>query len=333
MNINSLIKKKSLKSSNPLVSVLIPAYNHENYVQETINSIINQTYQNIELIICDDGSKDSTWNKIKELEEKCKKRFTNVYFETKENEGTCKTLNKMIGKSNGEYIYIIASDDISKPLAIEKEVNFLENNPKYALCVGNNEFVDSNSCVTYWNKDREITNNKKSAKYKTFADFFQKMKGFKFTSKLFGTYESIYCNNYIPNGYLIRKSIFEKTGLFTTEAPLEDYYLMLQISKYSKMKYLNEILFSYRMHNTNTIKNNKKMEMITLKTLEFELKLLENSNISMFNNDVNETYLKGGFCHKKGIPFIFEIIKRKKYDIKTKQFKAKKYFKIFGINF
>ena len=92
------------------------------------------------------------------------------------------------------------------------------------------------------------------------------MKGFKFTSKLFGTYESIYCNNYIPNGYLIRKSIFEKTGLFTTEAPLEDYYLMLQISKYSKMKYLNEILFSYRMHNTNTIKNNKKMEMITLKT-------------------------------------------------------------------
>ena len=73
MNINSLIKKKSLKSSNPLVSVLIPAYNHENYVQETINSIINQTYQNIELIIYDDGSKDSTWNKTKQF--KAKKYF------------------------------------------------------------------------------------------------------------------------------------------------------------------------------------------------------------------------------------------------------------------
>ena len=72
MNINSLIKK-SLKSSNPLVSVLIPAYNHEKYVQETINSIINQTYQNIELIIYDDGSKDSTCNKTKQF--KAKKYF------------------------------------------------------------------------------------------------------------------------------------------------------------------------------------------------------------------------------------------------------------------
>ena len=128
MNINSLIKKKSLKSSNPLVSVLIPAYNHENYVQETINSIIDQTYQNIELIIYDDGSKDSTWNKIKELEEKCKKRFTNVYFETKENEGTCKTMNKLLDLAKGEYVIVVASDDMIKPNMIEKEVDFLSKN-------------------------------------------------------------------------------------------------------------------------------------------------------------------------------------------------------------
>ena len=54
-----------------LVSVLIPAYDHEKYVQETIKSIINQTYQNIELIIVDDGSKDSTWQKIQEMREEC----------------------------------------------------------------------------------------------------------------------------------------------------------------------------------------------------------------------------------------------------------------------
>lgn len=68
-----------------LVSVLIPAYNHEKYVQGAIKSIINQTYQNIELIIVDDGSKGSTWQKIQELKEECEKRFVRVHFETKQN--------------------------------------------------------------------------------------------------------------------------------------------------------------------------------------------------------------------------------------------------------
>ena len=58
-----------------LISVLIPAYNHENYIQDTIDSVIRQTYNNIELIILDDGSSDNTLAKIKEYESKCQKRF------------------------------------------------------------------------------------------------------------------------------------------------------------------------------------------------------------------------------------------------------------------
>ena len=82
-----------------LVSVLIPAYNHEQYVQLTIRSIIEQTYQNIELIVIDDGSKDSTWEKISELKSECEKRFRRVDFSTQENSGTCKTLNRLDRKS------------------------------------------------------------------------------------------------------------------------------------------------------------------------------------------------------------------------------------------
>ena len=81
--------------SNPLVSVIIPAYNHEKYIQETIKSIINQTYYHIELIIINDGSKDTTWKKIQEMELECKNRFVTVYFATQENAGTCVTLNKL----------------------------------------------------------------------------------------------------------------------------------------------------------------------------------------------------------------------------------------------
>ena len=72
-----------MPSSEQLVSVIIPAYNHERFVQQTIRSIIGQSYKNIELIIIDDGSTDSTWLKINELKKECEERFSRVVFKTK----------------------------------------------------------------------------------------------------------------------------------------------------------------------------------------------------------------------------------------------------------
>ncbi len=258
----------------PLVSVLISAYNHEMYVQETIKSLISQAYQNIELIVFDDGSSDSTWKKIQELEDDCKKRFVNTYFVTKANEGTCVTINKMLDISAGKYVYMIASDDKAKPEAIQKEVYFLEKNPEYALVVGNNEFIDSSGNLCYWGKNKNIVYDREKAKYKTFGEYLQKVKRISFTSKNFGLYETLYWGNYIPNGYLIRKTILNEIGPFTKEAPLEDWYMMLQISKYSKMKYLNEVLFSYRWHDKNTIKQKEKIDNYVRRTREYEKKIL-----------------------------------------------------------
>lgn len=306
---------------SPLVSVIIPAYNHEKYVQESIESIIAQTYGNIELVIIDDGSTDSTWQKIQEMREKCEKRFTRVHFETKENEGLCSTLNKLLFIAQGEFVYFMASDDKAKPQAIEKEVTFLKNKSKYALVVGNNEIIDSEGKLCYWDKKRNNVYDIKKAKYKTFYDFLQKTKRMKISSKDFGTYHTLYTGNYIPNGYLIRKSIFEKIGFFTPEAPLEDYWLMLQISKYAKMKYLDEILFSYRWHNTNSIKNTEQIRKRTKKTNKLEEKILSNINkkdvlpevISVKNN---------GVCYKQqGIPYLFEILSYKKSNKKIKLIK------------
>ena len=260
---------------NNLVSVIIPAYNHENYIQETIKSIINQTYKNIELIIIDDGSKDNTWQKIKETEEECKARFVNIHFETKENEGTCKTLNKLISLTNGEFIYLIASDDMAKPIAIEKEVDFLTKNQDYVLVVGNNEFIDKNSKSVGRNKDGNIVDIK-NADFKTFGDSLKDgRKDVDFNSDQFGSYSSLVKANYIPNGYLVRKSaIMDKVYPFTPEAPLEDFYMMLQLSKVGKFKYIDDILFSYRIHNTNTSKNIQHMENMTKQTLLYEEKIV-----------------------------------------------------------
>lgn len=314
-----------LNKHNSLVSVLIPAYNHEKYVQETIKSIINQTYQNIELIIIDDGSRDSTWQKIQEMKSQCEKRFINVYFETKQNEGTCETLNKLLKHAKGEYVYIIASDDVAKPNAIEKELDFLVNNPKYALAVGDSEFVDSDGKRCYWDKECNVSYFKTKNNFSTHGKYLQKVTKTNLNSSNFGSYKKLYLGNHVPNGYLIRKNIFDKTGNFTKEAPLEDFYLMLQISKYAKLKFINEILFSYRCHQTNTVKNKSKMVEMTIKTREYEEKILDNINENEVSKEVLEVK-RNGVCYKKlGIPFVIEFLTFKKGNSKVK------ILKLFGL--
>lgn len=304
------------KIKNNLVSVLIPAYNHENYIQETIESIINQTYPNIELIILDDGSKDKTWEKITELKPKCENRFVKIHFETKQNEGTCITLNKLLKLSSGEFVYIIASDDLTKPQAIEKEVKFLQNNPDYALAVGDNEYVDSMGKQIF-RTQKAFTSNIKNAKYKTVKEFLSSKLKIDFLSDDFGSYKTLYKENYIPNGYLIRKNIFETIGNFTKNAPLEDFWLMLQISKYKKMKYIDEILFSYRIHDTNTIGNSTRMRELTTQTRNYEQKLLEKYLTNHKNDELLKIYNEGICYYQTGIPNILMLYKYQKINTRT----------------
>ena len=293
--------------AEPLVSVIIPAYNHEKYVQEAIESIINQTYNNIELIVIDDGSSDSTWEKLNELKQKCEERFVRTHFETKENEGTCKTMNRLISLTEGKYIYLIASDDVSKPQAIQKECEFLEQNPDYSLVVGDSEIIDAKSKRCYWDIEHKIVYSEKEALYITNGQYLQKMSDTDFNSEDFGTYKTLYRGNYIPNGYMIRKDIFDKTGNYSVEAPLEDYWLVLQISKYAKLKYIDEILFSYRWHGNNTVQNIKKISEYSIKTKQYEEKILKSINENEVLPEVLEVK-RNGVCYKKwGIPHIFEV--------------------------
>ncbi len=259
---------------SPLVSVIIPAYNHEKYIQEAIDSIINQTYQNIELLIIDDGSKDATFEKMLEKKQLCEKRFVNVQMLTQENSGTCTTLNRFLELINGEFFYLIASDDIAKKEAIEKEVAFLSQAPDYVLVVGDNEFIDGTSKRIGWDEQQNSVELSK-AHYKTFGDFLEKnCKCGALNSSQFGTYENLIKTNHIPNGYLCRTQTVRQIGGFTPEAPLEDYYLMLQLAKKGKMKFLDDILFSYRWHSNNTVKRADYMNKITFKTKSHEKQIV-----------------------------------------------------------
>ena len=285
-----------MPGNNPLVSVIIPVYNHERFVDEAIRSIIEQTYKNIELIVIDDGSTDSTWQKLQSQKAICEQSLVRTIFIRQAHSGTCITMNHLIEQSYGDYIYIIASDDKAHPKAIETLLSAIKQNQSL-LAVGDNEIIDENSIRIGWDSKRNAQPLTKSA-YKTFGEFLHIPQ---YLSD-FGTYKQLLKGNHIPNGYLILASALRQIPKFTTEAPLEDYYMHLQLSKLGSYTYVNEILFSYRWHKNNAIKQTDKMKKISLMTLEYEKKLVEQK----------------GCEHWKEL--FFNVIFRKKYIISWGRF-------------
>lgn len=257
----------TITNSRP-ISVIVPVYNHEHYVADTINSIINQTFSNIELIVINDGSTDNSYQVVMEMEQQCNKRFSNFVCIDKDNEGAVKTLNQGIRIAQGEYIYIIASDDLAEPDALEILFTFLSENSDYALAVGGNVIIDDNGVECFWNKDRELVYSKDQSYFMSFDDFLRKSaSNVDFFSEEFGRYDNLLIGNHIPNGYLLDKKTVVECGGYVGDGVLEDLNLMLQISKRKKFKFIDKPLFRYRWHATNSIKNTVKIGQAQHKTI------------------------------------------------------------------
>lgn len=271
-----------------LVSVLIPSYNHALYIGEAIESVIAQTYENIELIIVDDGSKDNTLFVIDGHSQKCYERFINYKVVKNKNMGRALTMNRLVQEASGQYLLFLASDDKLKPNAVQELYENIILDANLVLVVGNNEFIDSSSNTIGWDKEQNITSYS-NAVYKDFHSFLSTAHGIDFSSNEFGSYRTLLNGNYIPNGYLIKASII-KNLTFTNNAPLEDYYLMLYMTKYGKFSFVNSILYSYRMHDANTIKKKRYLKLITYKTLYYEKKLVDKMPQSPYHSTFYKTY-------------------------------------------
>ncbi|NBV83299.1 glycosyltransferase family 2 protein [bacterium] len=285
-----------------LISVIIPAYNHERYIRDAIQSVIDQTYVNLELIIINDGSPDNTGQIIESMIPECERRFSKVVYIPKENEGVVRTLNAGRAHVSGEYVYFLASDDISSPNAIETLHAFLKDSIEYGLVVGDNEIMDEAGIRCFRTKDRSITYHADDAEFFTLGDLLKfSRKDVDFNSQEFGTYASLLKGNYFPNGPLIRRSILDKVGWFNERAPLEDHYIMMQISKLSKLKYIDQPLLKYRVHSTNTGKNSKLMISMTRKTL------LHEYTYAKKNGYIDILHKSLGRGRRVGVPFVMEL--------------------------
>ncbi|MEO1429740.1 MAG: glycosyltransferase family 2 protein [Cyanobacteria bacterium J06633_8] len=212
-------------SSIPTISVMMPTYNVENVLGDTIDSVLQQTFTDWELIIVDDGSTDGTPQVIDEYAKKDPRIKVYHY----EHGGRGKARNRCLKHSQGKYIAICDSDDISFPERFEKQVNFLENNPDIGvvgaqLCSFSERAIFDETKIIYW-----PTNAKEV--YDAFKK--KKMK--------------------ISNcAAMIRMSVFKEYGEYCEELHRSQDYEFFKriISKGIKLTNLPEVLVYYRQANS-----------------------------------------------------------------------------------
>ncbi|MBZ5202042.1 glycosyltransferase [Planomicrobium chinense] len=216
----------------PKVSIIMGIYNCEKYLSESIDSILHQTFEDWNLIMCDDGSMDRTYNIARDYMEKYPGKI--VVIKNKKNMGLNFTLNKCLEIADGKYIARQDGDDISEPTRLEKEVSFLDTNIEFAFVGTDMTFFDSEGG---WG----CTNVSQTPKNSNF------IKGTPFCHAT----------------TMVRKEIFDEVEGYTIDSKLlrvEDYHLWFKIySKGYKGYNIKENLYKMRddrdATNRKTFKN------------------------------------------------------------------------------
>jgi glycosyltransferase involved in cell wall biosynthesis len=215
-------------STYPLVSVVITAYNRSAFLRDTLESIQNQTYHNIEILVIDDGSheQEALKNKLLCVEfDKC------IYY-CKANSGQPDSRNYGIKRAKGEFIAFCDDDDLWVLDKLEKQVSILNNNPDYGLVTGSIECINENG-----SKTGMIKNHKGYSHGYVFSDFLFKNRTASITP-------------------LLRKEIFKKAGGFNPSFTIgEDWEFWRRVSYYYKFYALPEVLGYVRLHEDNMSKS------------------------------------------------------------------------------
>ncbi|CAM8415503.1 glycosyltransferase [Escherichia coli] len=293
----------------PLVTCCIPSYNHAQFIEAAIKSVIEQSYENIELLIIDDGSTDKSLSIINKLHKECEARFVNYSVIFRENRGLSKTLNEMLYNAKGEYITILASDDLFMPDKIATLVSFIHDlDDDYAAVFGDAEIIFNND-----------VNMKRMS-------FFKKYSKYKITDTCFDvTYSNVLHQNFIPAmSVLYRKKSLKQVGGFSESLRLEDWDIYLRLLHKCKMKCYNIPVAYYCLHGANSIfTHNKKLLEDTIKILQREKKFSFEKRLeyvwyekyydALFGLIIQHRYLKGIFSNFRDLtlPSIFMYLLRK----------------------
>lgn len=259
--------------NTPLVTAVVPVYNHERFVVESIRSIINQTYHNMELIVVNDGSKDRSHELIMSLVEECRNRFVRFEYINRHNVGLSSTLNQALGLARGKYLTALASDDVELPEKTAVLVEALESNKElFAVAFGDALYIDDSGSQIALDEEGHECHDSIKGSYTSVLDFLTRNKSFDYRSEEFGSYRTLLMGNYLPAiSGLARTSAIVAVGGWTPGNMVDDWEMWLKLSKQFRFMYVDRPLALYRRHDSNMTKvSNGKLRcaMVTLLSKE-----------------------------------------------------------------
>ncbi|MBD1995857.1 glycosyltransferase family 2 protein [Leptolyngbya sp. FACHB-541] len=228
---------KSVSTASPLVSVIIPAYNAEAFIQRTLTSVLSQTYKNLEVLVIDDGSTDRTVEIVQAMAEGDRR----IHLLQQPNSGVAAARNLGIKHAKGEFIAPLDADDIWYPQNIEKQVQcFLTSDETVGLVYSWSVDIDEKDVPTGEFRAANIG-------------------GY--------IYKALICHNFLGNASasLIRRTCLEKVGYYNQELRkqgaegCEDWDLYLRIAEYYQFRAIPEFLIGYRKISSSMSGNFKKM--------------------------------------------------------------------------
>jgi len=303
----------------PKISVLISAYNHQKFVAKTIQSVLDQTFQDFEILITNDNSTDKTLDIIKSFSDPRIKLFENNI-----NLGMVVNTNNMIKMAKGDYIAIINSDDYWELTKLEKQINFFQNNPNYGACFTLVKMVD---------EENKIIKNPKKNPFKFYDFSKEQFLNYFFFNDNFLCYPSV----------LIKKNVLEEINFFNPSFIILldiDAWIRILLKGY-EIKILPEILTNFRLMNNeqNLSGRNLKTKAInfvearrllnnycSIKNYQEFIKIFPDySELSISDKNLEcyyylidffykKYYSKNNYLNKKIKSFLIELIYEKTYE-------------------
>ncbi len=238
---NFFKRDKSLKEEK-LLSIVIPSYNHEKYIGEAIQSVVNQKYTNWELIVVDDGSSDHSVEIIRKYVD------SRIRLIVQENQGAHNAINRGLSEAKGEYLAILNSDDVYEADRFSAMIFEMEKNSELGFLCSYINVIDSKGkslgVKQGWKNMEPWLVPHKELSFAATEDFKLNLIMNNFTST--------------TSNFLFTKALYEQIGGMRNLRFAHDWDFALRAAEAAECKIIEKPLLRYRIHETNTISSDRK---------------------------------------------------------------------------